>query len=692
MVGKRKITRFSGWVDTVVKTAFALSIALALTGCGGAGGGGNGGSSVISPGNGSNVPDLNAERNRTRSLSSINAQAAYDRGFTGDGITIGTYEFDIAPHPELSDQLVANEYDDGEEGTFDVPTVSEDQATRHAQKLAGASVAKRDGLGIHGVAYDAKLRFVSAYNTSFNENEENDSSQGLKSQAINYLNNHVPIAYVALHGGSWTSRNTKEYVQRILTRNGFLQSITQSNTTAADRTIWIYAAGNDATDQPDGEGYLGVHFTELQTHLLTIVAIDNDEDDNTIDSIASYSAKCGDAKDYCLAAPGKAYVPSGETGHTLMQGTSPASAVAAAALAIIKEAFPTIGNDELVTRIKTTANKSGIYAVEETYGQGLIDLAAATSQVGSGSVPGSDQIGGNSSPVHGSSIRPPEFFGDALIRGFAGTDLMTLDDLGAPFMRPLDSFVSAPLQENQAARFMHGLQESMTQQDDPPLSGGHSLWLGLQPTPLAFTGIQASGSEKAFGLTAATPFQITGKTRLKLTPGVILEQESTLGMKTSGAFGDTESRTAYLDVSTNRRKGGWNISAVATLGVTDPDNSSNLMQYRSPLISTGFDLRASRMMNDYSLEIGLSQPLRVESGSAAIRYPSARTPDRRILYSTMTTDLEPSGREITASAMIRIRHTDTLSAGYGIYSTRQPGHIRTAEPDHGIAAAVRFRF
>ena len=664
-------------------------IVLALTGCGG-GGGGTGGSSVAAPGNNPNVPNFNAERNRTRSLSPINAQAAYDRGFTGDGITIGTYEVGIADHPELSGKLVANDHEELKPGSYKGLIRTEDQMRQHAQQLAGAAVANRNGFGIHGVAYDAKLMFASVYSDDFIENAPDNTNQSRHFQAVNFLNSKVKIAYSAITTGTVISDNTKVYAERWY--SNFLPALRQTATDADERTIWVFAAGNESADHPRKEGYLGVHFPELLTHVLTVVYTDNDTNPDTVDAIGKYSSKCGDAKDYCLAVPGKAYVPSGDSGYALVQGTSNASAIAAAALAIIKEAFPTIGNDELVTRIKSTANKSGIYAVEETYGQGLIDLDAATSQVGSGGVPGSDWVGGSSTPVHGSSIRPPGFFGDALIRGFAGTDLMTLDDLGAPFMRPLDSFVSAPLQENQAARFMHGLQERMTQQDINPLTGGHSLWMGLQPTPMAFSGIRASGSETAFGLTAARPFQITGKTRLKLTPGVILEQESTLGMKTSGAFGDTDSRTAYLDIGTSHRKGGWNIDAIATLGVTDPDNSSNLMQYRSPLISTGFDLRASRTLDSYSLEFGLSQPLRVESGSAAIRYPSARTPDRRVLYSTMTTTLEPSGREITASAMVHIRHTDTLSAGYGIYSTRQPGHIRSAGTENGVAAAVGFRF
>ena len=40
-----------------------------------------------------------AERTRTLSIRMINADAAYDRGWTGDGVTIGFYEYAIDEFP-----------------------------------------------------------------------------------------------------------------------------------------------------------------------------------------------------------------------------------------------------------------------------------------------------------------------------------------------------------------------------------------------------------------------------------------------------------------------------------------------------------------------------------------------------------------------------------------------------------------
>ena len=64
-------------------------------------------------------------------------------------------------------------------------------------------------------------------------------------------------------------------------------------------------------------------------------------------------------------------------------GTSFASPFVAGGLAVIAEYFSgQLGATEIVQRMLSTANKTGVYADAEIYGQGLLDLDAATSPVG----------------------------------------------------------------------------------------------------------------------------------------------------------------------------------------------------------------------------------------------------------------------------------------------------------------------
>ena len=73
--------------------------------------------------------------------------------------------------------------------------------------------------------------------------------------------------------------------------------------------------------------------------------------------IADYSNHCGAASTFCIAAPGRHYAPSGPNGYVTVQGTSLAAPTVGGSLAILKQAFPSLGNDELVTRLFATATR-----------------------------------------------------------------------------------------------------------------------------------------------------------------------------------------------------------------------------------------------------------------------------------------------------------------------------------------------
>ena len=157
-------------------TALAvLLLATALSGCGGGGaGGGEGGSASVPPQ--PILPDCHvyrldctiynryisqglsheqaSESTQTLSIRMINADAAYDRGWTGDGVTIGFYEVAIdSSHPELNGKVVDNPYDEIEPGSYDNVVQTLDQAIEHAQGTAGVAIAKRNKIGDNTYRY-----------------------------------------------------------------------------------------------------------------------------------------------------------------------------------------------------------------------------------------------------------------------------------------------------------------------------------------------------------------------------------------------------------------------------------------------------------------------------------------------------------------------------------------------------------
>ena len=158
--------------------------------------------------------------------------------------------------------------------------------------------------------------------------------------------------------------------------------------------------------------------------------------------IASYSNRCGAASAFCIAAPGRHYAPSGTNGYTTVQGTSFAAPTVAGSLAILKQAFPSLGNDELVTRLFATANKTGIYASTATYGQGLVDLDAATQPLGTLMFLMNGPFSGPSSSVLETKVVTTPPFGDAFVNAFRDRKVMLLDELNTPFYANLSRFVT----------------------------------------------------------------------------------------------------------------------------------------------------------------------------------------------------------------------------------------------------------
>ena len=700
-------------------TALAvLLLATALSGCGG-GGGGEGGSSSTPPP--PTVPDCvlysldcpvynsyisqglsheqASERTQTLSIRLINADAAYDRGWTGDGVTIGYYEYAIdSSHPELNGKVVDNPYDEIEPGSYSNVVQTLEQAIQHAQGVAGVASAKRNETGMHGVAYDSKLEFVSFQNETFNREIQDQYAAWLFSEeveesearAINYLNSRVPIAFNANPGSfDWSDFTPEEteYVYR-----SWLSALRQTSTSAANRTVWVYSAGNESEHYPIGAGSFPVHFPELRGHVIASVALDSDG------VIADYSNHCGAASTFCIAAPGRHYVPSGPNGYVTVQGTSLAAPTVAGALAILKQAFPSLGNDELVTRLFATANKTGIYEVASIYGQGLIDLDVATQPVGQGQIPLGISVNGKSAPMSLSTVRTAVPTGNAFAQGFAGHRVMTLDELNTPFYVPFEAFVStdntpSPMSKRTRDlmnRLVHGTNQTHV---------NASPWLSIVGQPLAYRDSESkieswysAGTRDSFGFASRQPLRKKGKATISYTTGAMIEPQSHLGSTSHGAFGTMSAGTFLTGIELERPCGIWTCQAAGSLGVSLMRPSGGLIQSSTPTFASSFSLQALKVTPEYDIYVELSQPLRVESGSVEFAYPSARTPDRKILTESFKAALSPDGRQIDLQAGVVLPLSKNSKLGAQAWISHNPGHIRHSPSIFGAAIAYRSNF
>ena len=683
---------YNCWQSATIIAAF-----VALTACGGGGSSENPGS-AFTPSRPPLPPVHSFERERRQSLGldRINADAAYNRGWTGNGVKIGYYEFAIdGSHPELSGKVVDNPYAEIEPGIFSHVVYTLEQATQHAQRAAGVASAKRNGIGMHGVAYDSYIEFVSIQNETFNTliQEQYDTVtdpqdiEGRDARSVNYLNGRVPIAFNASPGSTDWSDNTPEETERGFNNRSWIAALRQTATPAAARTIWVYGAGNRSELYPTGAGYFPVHFPELMGHVIVAVALAS----NGV--IASYSNRCGAASAFCIAAPGRHYAPSGENGYATAQGTSLAAPTVAGSLAILKQAFPSLGNDELVTRLFATANNTGMYATASIYGQGLVDLDAATQPVGTTRILLNGPLKGPSSSELTTKFESTPPFGDAFVNAFRDRKVMLLDELNAPFHANLSRFVAT----REPTMVSDRLDDLFRQLEHPYSAHGDDIsqqWFRLAgESDYSMNGIEfAAGKNDSIALAKNFELRRTGTSSLQLTTGSLAEPETVLGAITTGAFGTQQSASLLTGLKSELSINDWQLSASGMVSLTVAENRDGVLRSTTPILASSFAVEASRQIEQGILRFTLSQPLRTETGRVKMTIPANRTPDKKVFYETLQADLQPSGRQIDLEMGYVHRIGANAAIGAEIWLTKDPGHFGNAKPTTGIAAALRMKF
>lgn len=387
-------------------------------------------------------------------LALINASSAYARGATGEGALIGIMDSGVdTSHQEL-DGLYKLTDDSYLEYSSRSPTTEE---KRHGTHVAAIALGERDGSGMHGVAFGAQLFFISIeLGTAGEEYEPVTIDPTVDFSAIDNSWSNLESYFIdrqvtVVNGSFGYQGNINDYTEANL-RQAFPNTIdvlAQVNTPDADKTIFVWAAGNGGgyADQgvdyssPEVFGGLAYLITELSTHSVAVVSVDPDG------TISSFSNLCGVAKDYCLAAPGRSITSAyaedapNTSYYAAFSGTSMAAPHVSGGIALLTDYFDgQLGNTEILNRLFQTANKTGIYADSLIYGQGLMDLDAATKPLGQTMIAVTSSLDGLHHTELGTSIGSlGPVFGDAFIHAISNKSFTVFDQLGAPFIKKLDS-------------------------------------------------------------------------------------------------------------------------------------------------------------------------------------------------------------------------------------------------------------
>jgi len=300
-------------------------------------------------------------------LEAVKASAANTAGWTGQGVTVAVFDSGIRYlNPEMTGQVVTGYNAITKTSDGGKPTDEFGHGTGVASIIAGAN----DGKGVQGIAYDAKVMSVKII-----------GSNGAMSLNDLALSNAINQAYgkAQIYNNSWNSTLTLNQLRASVLKALTVRSAAAWQKAVDNGAIVVFAAGNTGAAQPGFWAALPQAYTGLQKSWLVAVATDQ------TGAIAKYSSRCGSTASFCMAAPGSNIVMASNSllnTYTSASGTSFAAPILSGAAADLKQMWPQLKGDQIVSIMKTTANKSGIYANQTIYGQGMLDMQKAVQPVG----------------------------------------------------------------------------------------------------------------------------------------------------------------------------------------------------------------------------------------------------------------------------------------------------------------------
>lgn len=308
------------------------------------------------------TPEYQAQKG----LAVVHASSLYARGGTGQHVAVALIDSGLNAglaqfHGRILDpgfDFVANQ-----PGTID--------RIGHGTQMAGILAANKNDLGMHGIAFNAKLipfRFGDDNEPFFFDSEIAQSWQAGFDKSARILNNSWANAIPA------TEINEARYNQVMP------QSLAVARKLVSDGAVFVFPTGNELKREPLAEAGLPIAMPELEKGWIAVVALKSDGS-----AINAQSNYCGVAAAWCIAVPGgdsgtgQGLLTTAKDGtYVQTAGTSPAAALVSGALAALQSRYPELSAQQVRERLLATANRTGIYANSEAYGRGLMDLEAAS--------------------------------------------------------------------------------------------------------------------------------------------------------------------------------------------------------------------------------------------------------------------------------------------------------------------------
>ncbi|MEK4873396.1 S8 family peptidase [Bacillus sp. FSL W8-0102] len=267
---------------------------------------------------------------KTWDMQAINASKAWENGVTGKGVKIAVIDTGIAPHSDLN---IA-----GGVSTVDYTSSYKDD-NGHGTHVAGIIGAKRNGIGIAGVAPDAQIYAVKALDKNGNGNLQDIA------EALDWaIANKMDIINMSF-GTSTDSKILHDLVDKAY-KSGILL---------------VAAGGNNGNSSGTGDT------VEYPAKYSSVVAV------SSLNSNKNRSVFSATGPEIEVSAPGENIVSTYLNGeYAVGSGTSMATPHVAGMLALLKQMHPNELNSQLRAEAEKEAMDLGKKGKDDWYGYGMV--------------------------------------------------------------------------------------------------------------------------------------------------------------------------------------------------------------------------------------------------------------------------------------------------------------------------------
>ncbi len=415
-------------------------------------------------GRGTPVPIRNAEFFANYGLDSIHADAVYQSrgGSAGEGITVAVIDSGLdIEHPEFPQSRISSDLINisrENSGDFeDRKSIGHVGGSDHGTQVAGVIAAARDGVGMQGVAYEARILPMAKVADRRLIERENGDSVFVEPIAIEHIAR--AITYAAdnarrLSISAWVMTIFIYEDQRPRKLHN-----TQAMTYAASQGVAVViATGNEGFKRDNGPIYpaivagasseaftcdLGNLPTNVQLisifcgqtpetritpenpdpfdgHVVAVSSV------NKNDNFSRFSSTCEVADPrFCLAAPGEDIYTTRDSrftgsNYTTTNGTSFAAPHVSGAVAVLLSTFSNLDAKDALELLLRTARdpipevgKKAFDVTHRQFGNGILDLRAALNPIGAQTT----RKGQVYTAIETATLSLPVAFGNALQLG-----------------------------------------------------------------------------------------------------------------------------------------------------------------------------------------------------------------------------------------------------------------------------------